>query len=449
MARVELRNVWEKFTMEHEESTLKEQFVMYFKRKEKKREEIVALRDVSFKAEDGDCIGIVGENASGKTTLLKIIGGIINPTKGKVIVEGKIASLLTLGLGFNPELTARENVYLYASIMGMDKEEIDWRYKEIVKFSELEHFMDIKLMNFSDGMKVRLGFATAINVDADILLVDEVLAVGDGAFQKKCLEKFEELKHQGKIIIFVSHGLGVVKEYADNAIFLRKGKIEAIGEPAKVVEKYSRYLKNKELSAHNDRVIENLKEVGIERIKLFNESGEVSWVFETGGKFKAELKLDFLPDNLPFHMELIGKNRVRFYTSNIKDKKVFFDLDSLVLPAGEYKLIVNTKKGVSEPLEIFVAEGKEKANCARVFSPNFSLDDFFAFGYGCEKVIESLRKGNTIVVFSDFDEAIRNCERGAVFKKGKLWFTGEIKKITEVYKEMIVEKYKEKLGINF
>jgi ABC-type polysaccharide/polyol phosphate transport system ATPase subunit len=446
MAKVELRNVWERFSMEHEASTLKKQFVLYFKRKERIREEIWALRDVSFKVENGDCIGIVGENASGKTTLLKIIGGIIKPTKGEVIVEGKVASLLALGLGFNPELTARENVYLYASIMGMDKEDIDWRYKEIVKFSELEHFMDTKLMNFSDGMKVRLGFATAINVDADILLVDEVLAVGDGAFQKKCLEKFEELKHQGKIIIFVSHGLGVVKEYADNAIFLRKGRIEAIGEPSEVVEKYSISLKNKELSTHNSRVVENLREVGIERINLLNEKGETSWVFETGENFRAKIKFDSLPHEIPFYIEFLGRSMVRFYTNKLKNKEVFFNLDSLPLSVGEYKLVVNTRKGISEPLEIFVVDSK-KSNSIKAFSPEFSLNDFFAFGNGCEKVIEDLRKGNTIVFFSDFNEAIRDCENGAVFKNGKLLLTGEIEKITDVYKEMIVEKYEKKLGI--
>jgi ABC-type polysaccharide/polyol phosphate transport system ATPase subunit len=439
MAKVELKDVWKNFSIEHESNTLKEKFVLNFKRKEKMIEEIWALRDISFKAEDGDCIGIVGENASGKSTLLKVIAGIIEPTKGEIITDGKIAPLLTLGLGFNPELTAKENVYLYASIMGMIREDIDWRYKDIVKFSELENFMDTKLRNFSDGMKLRLGFATAINVNADVLLVDEVLAVGDEAFQKKCLEKFEEFKNHGKIVIFVTHGLDIVKKYATKAVFLKKGEAETTGKPSEVVEKYSSYLRNKELKVHNDRIIENLKEVGIEKINLFNEKG-ISWVFETGGKFRVEIELDFSPES-PFFIELLGNKRVRLYTVNLKKNKVCFDLALLPLSSGEYRLFVNTIKGMSEPLKILVSNGK-KSDFVKLFSPNFSLDYFFALGNNCEKVIENLRKGDTLVVFNDFYEAAKDCERGAVFKDGKLLLAGEVEKITEAYKETIIEKFR-------
>lgn len=445
MVKVELRSVWKNFSMEHEAGTLKEKFITNFKRKERRREEIWALRDVSFKAENGDCIGIVGENASGKTTLLKTILGVLEPTKGEIMTDGKIASLLALGLGFNPELTAKENVYLYASIMGVTKEEIDWRYKYIVKFSELENFMDTKLRNFSDGMKVRLGFATAINVDADILLVDEVLAVGDEAFQKKCLEKFEEFKKQDKIIIFVTHDLETVKKYATKAIFLKKGGADAIGKPLEVVEKYRRYLRNKELSVHNDRIVENLKETGIEKINLFDEKGG-SWVFETGGKFRAEIELDSSPET-PFFIELLGSNRARFYTNNLKNKEAFFDIASLPLKPGEYRLLINTIKGMSEPLNILVVEGNE-SNSVKLFSPDFSLGYFFAFGNDCEKVIESLKKGDTVIIFSDFNEAVRNCKNGAVFRDEKLLLAGEVEKITEIYKEMLIKKYGKELGVS-
>jgi ABC-type polysaccharide/polyol phosphate transport system ATPase subunit len=446
MARIEVKNVWKSFSMKHEASTLKEHFATCFKRKKENKEEIWALRDVSFEAEDGDCIGIVGENGSGKTTLLKIIGGMLTPTKGEITIDGKVASLLTLGVGFDPELTAKENVYLYASIMGLSADEIDFRYKEIVDFAELEHFMDTKLRNFSDGMKVRLGFATAINVDADILLVDEVLAVGDGAFQKKCLEKFEELIRQGKIVVLVSHGLEVVENYANNAIFLKNGKVEAIGNAKKVVEDYRRYLKNKELNLHNSRILKYLREAGVTDIEFFNEKGG-RWVFETGEKFEGKVKFASLPATGIFDVEFVGRERIKLYSTNLKDKEIIFSIDSLPLPAGDYRLVINAEKKNLDPLEISVVEGKEP-EYTKVFSPNFSLDEFFAFGNDCKDVMENFRKGGTIVVFSNFDTASKNCERGAVFKNGKLVLEGEIEKIIEYYKDMLIKKYEEKLKIH-
>lgn len=438
MSMIEVKDISVRFDIIHKKlGTLKESFIDLAKRKKDVREAIWALKNVSFDVKPGECLGIVGENASGKTTLLKVIGGILKPTRGGVTVRGVMAPLLTLGVGFNHELTGRENVYLYASIMGLANDEIDRRYEKIVNFSGLSHFMNTKLKNFSDGMKMRLGFATAINVDADILLVDEVLAVGDEGFQKKCLKKFEELKKQGKVIIFVSHGLDIVKKYANKAIFLKNGEAEAIGEPSEVVEKYSKYLRNKELCVDNNRIIENLKEVGIEKINLFDGRG-MSWVFETGGKFRVEIDFDSPPESPP-SIELLGNSRIRLYSTNFKDNKIFFDLPSSPLCPGEYRLVINTINGMCGPFEIFVTDGKQ-SNSVKLFSPDFSLDYFFAFGNGCEKVIENLRRGDTVVIFSDFDEAIRNCETGAVFKDGKLLLTDEVEKITEAYKDMIVRK---------
>lgn len=443
MVKIKIKNVWKNFSMKQEASTLKEHFILRFKRKKREKEEIWALKNISFEAKDGDCIGIVGENGSGKTTLLKIIGGILKPTKGTVLVDGKIAPLLTLGLGFDPELTARENVYLYASIMGLNEDEIKLCYDRIVEFAELEPFMNVKLKNFSDGMKVRLGFATAVNVDADILLVDEVLAVGDGAFQKKCLEKFREFKNRGKIIIFVSHGLETVKEYADKAIFLRNGKIESIGDAKKVVEEYSQYLKNKELNNHNTRTLKNAED--IKEISLFNENGK-SWVFKSGKNFRAEIKLSSPPDSTLVYMDFFGPKRMRLYSKRAKDKEIVFEIDSLPLPVGEYRVITNAGKIESEPLNIAVFEGKVP-KCTKVFSPDFSFNNFFVFGDNCESVLEDLKNGKTIPVFSEFEEASKGCENGAVFRNGKLLTKGKIEEITEVYKEMLVEKYREKLNI--
>lgn len=199
-----------------------------------------ALDDVSFTVRRGETFGVIGPNGSGKSTLLKILAGVLYPDSGKVRVNGKIAPFLELGVGFQPDLTAKENIFLYGSIMGLTRKEIGKRYDEILDFSELRRFENMKLKNFSSGMAVRLAFATAVQTDPDILLVDEVLAVGDEAFQRKCGEKIEEIRRQGKTIIIVSHALGTVQELCERCMLLKSGRILASGETEKVVEEYLR-----------------------------------------------------------------------------------------------------------------------------------------------------------------------------------------------------------------
>jgi len=199
-----------------------------------------ALNDVSFTVRRGETFGVIGPNGSGKSTLLKILAGVLYPDSGKVRVNGKIAPFLELGVGFQPDLTAKENIFLYGSIMGLTRKEIGKRYDEILDFSELRRFENMKLKNFSSGMAVRLAFATAVQTDPDILLVDEVLAVGDEAFQRKCGEKIEEIRRQGKTIIIVSHALGTVQELCERCMLLKSGRILASGETGKVVEEYLR-----------------------------------------------------------------------------------------------------------------------------------------------------------------------------------------------------------------
>jgi lipopolysaccharide transport system ATP-binding protein len=199
-----------------------------------------ALDDVSFTVRRGETFGVIGPNGSGKSTLLKILAGVLYPDSGKVRVNGKIAPFLELGVGFQPDLTAKENIFLYGSIMGLTRKEIGKRYDEILDFSEMRRFENMKLKNFSSGMAVRLAFATAVQTDPDILLVDEVLAVGDEAFQRKCGEKIEEIRRQGKTIIIVSHALGTVQELCERCMLLKSGRILASGETEKVVEEYLR-----------------------------------------------------------------------------------------------------------------------------------------------------------------------------------------------------------------
>ena len=195
------------------------------------------LNDVSFKVYDGEFLGIVGRNGSGKSTLLKLLSKIYTPTKGKIEIDGSLVPFIELGVGFNPELTGRENVYLNGAMLGFSNQEMDAMYDDIVNFAELPEFMDQKLKNYSSGMQVRLAFSIAIRARGDILILDEVLAVGDAAFQKKCNDYFASL-HGKQTVILVTHSMENVMAYCDRAILIEKGKIIEEGESAKVTEAY-------------------------------------------------------------------------------------------------------------------------------------------------------------------------------------------------------------------
>lgn len=197
------------------------------------------LKGISFTVNKGDFFGIVGRNGSGKSTLLKVISGIYPPNNGKVEINGTLIPFIELGVGFNPELTGRENVYLNGAMLGFSEKQIDAMYDDIVDFAELWDFMDQKLKNYSSGMQVRLAFSVAIKAHGDILVLDEVLAVGDEAFQKKCNDYFFDAKRNGKTIILVTHDMGAVRQFCNRAIFINNGKIEAEGDPNMVANKYS------------------------------------------------------------------------------------------------------------------------------------------------------------------------------------------------------------------
>ena len=197
------------------------------------------LKDVSFEVEEGDFFGILGRNGSGKSTLLKIISQIYVPEKGSVTVNGKLVSFIELGVGFNPELTGSENVYMNGAMLGFTTEEIDGMYDDIVEFAELKEFMNQKLKNYSSGMQVRLAFSVAIKAQGDVLILDEVLAVGDEAFQRKCNDYFMERKKSGKTTILVTHDMGAVKKYCNKAVLIEHGLVKAIGNPENVANQYS------------------------------------------------------------------------------------------------------------------------------------------------------------------------------------------------------------------
>ncbi|HEX8974753.1 MAG TPA: ABC transporter ATP-binding protein, partial [Patescibacteria group bacterium] len=230
---IQINNVSKTFKIPHEKITsLRGAAVSVFKKKS--YEEFKALDDVSFEIKKGEFFGVIGRNGSGKSTLLKILAGIYKPTKGKVKVSGLISPFLELGIGFNPELSGRDNIYLNATVLGLSKKEIDEKFDSIVAFSELKRFIDQKLKNYSSGMQVRLAFSVSIHANREILLMDEVLAVGDTNFQSKCLTEFNRYKEMGKTVILVTHDIATVQRYCDRALLLRNGKIVKIGSAEEV-----------------------------------------------------------------------------------------------------------------------------------------------------------------------------------------------------------------------
>jgi ABC-2 type transport system ATP-binding protein len=217
---------------EHQVSTLKERALHPFRRTQ--HHELQVLRGIEFDVQQGEFFGIVGRNGSGKSTLLKCLAGIYRVDHGRVQVAGRLAPFIELGVGFNPDLTAYENVQINAVMMGLSTREAKARFDEIIAFAELEDYLDLKLKNYSSGMQVRLAFAVMVQADADVMLVDEVLAVGDAAFQQKCLDVFWDLRERGKTIILVTHDMATVERFCHRAMFIRQGRIEMLGDPRKV-----------------------------------------------------------------------------------------------------------------------------------------------------------------------------------------------------------------------
>jgi ABC-type polysaccharide/polyol phosphate transport system ATPase subunit len=218
--------------------TLKERALHPFRRVEV--EELAAVRDVNFEIAKGEFFGIVGRNGSGKSTLLKLIAGIYKPNGGEIHVDGRISPFIELGVGFHPELAARDNIVINCSLLGLSRAEALRRFDRIIEFAELERFVDLKLKNYSSGMQVRLAFSTAIQVDADILLLDEVLAVGDSRFQEKCFGVFRQMKAEGRTIVLVTHSMDVVQRFCDRVMLIDRGEQLALGEPREVIDRYLR-----------------------------------------------------------------------------------------------------------------------------------------------------------------------------------------------------------------
>lgn len=246
---ISVKNLSKSFKLPHEKHSGLKQYLVNILKGRKGYETQHVLNDVSFDIHKGDFFGIVGRNGSGKSTLLKLLAGIYTPGEGSIDIDGSLTPFIELGVGFNPELTGRENVYLNGAMLGFSRHEIDGMYDDIVAFAEIERFMDQKLKNYSSGMQVRLAFSIAIRADTDILILDEVLAVGDAAFQQKCFTYFEKLKNDKKTIVFVTHDMGAVTRFCNRAIMIEDGVLKLVGKPADIAQQY---------------IIDNIEDVQIE-----------------------------------------------------------------------------------------------------------------------------------------------------------------------------------------
>lgn len=244
---IQVSNLSKCYTISHKEkaryNTVKDDFSNFlknpFKQNENSEEKFWALKDVSFEVKKGELFGVIGSNGSGKSTLLKILSRIIDPTQGEIRINGKVASLLEVGTGFHPDLTGRENIFFNGSMLGMSRREIDKKFNDIVEFAEVEKFIDTPVKFYSSGMYVRLAFAVAAHLDPEILILDEVLAVGDAAFQKKSLRKVQETLNDGKTVLFVSHDMSAVRQLCTRGIMLEKGNVVACGDVDSIIEAYS------------------------------------------------------------------------------------------------------------------------------------------------------------------------------------------------------------------
>lgn len=309
------------------------------------------LKGVSLSIKKGEVVGLIGENGSGKSTLLKLMTKIIYPDKGSIKIKGKVSSLLELGAGFHPDMTGRENIYTNASIFGLTKKEIDDRLEKIIEFSELEEFIDNPVRTYSSGMYMRLAFSVAINVDADILLIDEILAVGDTNFQQKCFERLRELKQHGITIVIVTHDTGTVEKFCSSAVWLENGHIRSEGKTSLVIDEYLKYM--------------NIKR--IESIELANEKEQAR--IEENEKIKDE----------PEKSNNLSEKNIEDYKKDIDtDKKIDYDSNRFGLKYIEItKAVIRNSEGKATT----VLKGGESADIEIYYKVNKPLEEYI-FGMG-------------------------------------------------------------------
>ena len=354
---------------------------------------IWALKDINFEVKHGEVLGVIGANGAGKSTLLKVLSKITEPTSGRIEINGRVASLLEVGTGFHPELTGRENVYLNGTILGMTKNEIKKKFDEIVDFSGIEKFIDTPVKRYSSGMRVRLAFSVAAFLEPEILLIDEVLAVGDVSFQRKCLGKMNDISHAGRTVLFVSHNLAAISSICNSAIFIDNGTIKNIGKSEEIIDYYLETGKQSG-TMHNNGIFDLSdivrqadygSDVRIETLIVRNSKGKPSSNLKMGEKAFFELivskKSDFVPG---LHYAIIFKdhllNRIASVNTQMLGKsldlttekeKIIFTIDKM--PFTDIKLIIGLN--ISQPA---IRAFDEISNAAEIYlQPN----DIYGFGY--------------------------------------------------------------------
>lgn len=315
----------------------------------KRKEDFWALKDISFDVQRAEALGIIGHNGAGKSTILKLLSRITTPTTGEIMINGRLSALIEVGSGFHPELTGRENVYLNGSILGMTRREITQKLESIVEFAELRQFIDTPVKRYSSGMYVRLGFSIAAHLNPDVLLLDEVLAVGDAAFQSKCIQRIMELKKNGTTIVFISHDLRAVQQLCDRVILLKKGHIEAEGDPAGTIAKYqssSAQLAGRATAALGQNPT---GEAVISSLSFYDENENECLSFETGRPMRAVLnyRVDRPLSDVIFEVQFYSQEDrlCSFFTSETLGRtidvepgegSIVFDCSSVGLGPGVY-----------------------------------------------------------------------------------------------------------------
>lgn len=335
--------------------------------KKRKYKEHYALHDVSFDVKQGECVGIIGTNGSGKSTILKIITGVLNPTSGNIKINGRISALLELGAGFNMEYTGIENVYLNGTMIGFTKEEIDKKLDDILAFADIGEFVNQPVKTYSSGMFVRLAFAVAINIDPEILIVDEALSVGDVFFQAKCYKKFEDFKRMGKTILFVSHDLSSIARYCDRVVLLNKGVKKAEGNPQDMVDLYKKILVGVD---ENEKAAEHEKQITHAEKTQWKDNFEINPNVNEYGTGEAQI-IDFaivddtgtITNTIVKGTKFTIKSKVRFERT-VNDPIFTFTLKTL---KGEDITGTNTmyeKKsvGIVQPGDVYVASFTQEMN---------------------------------------------------------------------------------------
>lgn len=258
------------------------------------RQPLWVVKDVNLAVQPGECLGILGQNGSGKSTLLKLITRIIKPTSGRIMVRGRVSALLELGTGFHPDLTGRENIFLNASILGLDRQRIETHFDSVVAFSELEEFIDTPVKFYSSGMFMRLGFSIAVHVEPSILIIDEILAVGDQAFQEKCINHIYEMKNRGTTIVLVSHSLDMMRKLCTRLIWMEKGEMRAVGAPETLIQQYLNFLHERGYQpavSSTQKEFQRLgtQEIEITQVRLLDEQDEEQAAFMTGRPLTVEI----------------------------------------------------------------------------------------------------------------------------------------------------------------